>query len=70
MARPKKVEDLPEEGGELPAAKSKSKSVRSLVGYCVNPLTGVAYDTTPVEYSQPDGWVESQLAAGLFKLAD
>ena len=36
MARPKKVEDLPEEGGEfapVPAAKSKSKLVQSLTGY-------------------------------------
>lgn len=72
MARPKKqVDDLPTEGGEfapVPAAKSKSKLVQSLTGYCVSPLTGVAYDTMPVEYDERDGWVESQLAAGLFKL--
>lgn len=70
MARPKKqVDDLPTEGGEFaPVQTTKSKLVQSLTGYCVSPLTGVAYDTTPVEYDERDGWVESQLAAGLFKL--
>ena len=69
MARPKNKPEATEILPDAPVAKS-TKMVVSLIGYSVNPLTGVKYDTTPTEYAEQDGWVEAQLAAGKFQLVN
>lgn len=69
MARPKKNE----ENSTSPVVTQPVETVDgvfviSTVGYCVSPLTGEKYDSIPTEYTTKDGWVEAQLAAGLFQV--
>lgn len=68
MARPKKNEETSASPViTQPVKTADDVFVISVVGYCVSPLTGEKYDSTPTAYTTRDGWVESQLAAGLFQ---
>lgn len=69
MARPKKNEETPTSPViTQPVKTADDVFVISVVGYCVSPLTGEKYDSTPTAYTTKDGWVESQLDAGLFQV--
>lgn len=69
MARPKKNEETPTSPViTQPVKTAEGVFVISVVGYCVSPLTGEKYDSTPTAYTTRDGWVEAQLAAGLFQV--
>lgn len=69
MARPKKNEETPTSPVTTQPVKTEDGVfVISVVGYCVSPLTGEKYDSTPTAYTTRDGWVESQLDAGLFQM--
>lgn len=69
MARPKKNEETPTSPViTQPVKTADDVFVISTVGYCVSPLTGEKYDSTPTAYTTRDGWVESQLDAGLFQV--
>lgn len=69
MARPKKNEETPTSPViTQPVKTAEGVFVISVVGYCVSPLTGEKYDSTPTAYTTKDGWVESQLDAGLFQV--
>ena len=69
MARPKKNEETSTSPAITQPVKTEDGVfVISVVGYCVSPLTGEKYDSTPTAYTTRDGWVEAQLAAGLFQV--
>lgn len=46
----------------------KPKWIRAIYGRMVDPFTKVTYDTIPIEYHAPSGWVASQLEASKMEM--